>query len=178
MTTYALNQSIPSSLDDMPGGSSGFLNTINSASEPFTKVSIENHADQRWLLERLIGDSQAYPDGRSGGRNWVRYTSYVYDGFGACAYLGGFLGYPQQAMFCFKVRNGMDGVNDFWTRLTTGGREGSDGIVQSSSQIYPNANRRYVSEGADSHLGETASDKVRDNLRNGLQTYFGATPHP
>lgn len=104
--------------------------------------------------------------------------AYVYNGFGSCAFVASILGYYRQAQFCFKVRVGMDGVDDFWARITTGRREGSDGIVQNSSQVYPNALRRYITDGSDSHLGETGSDKVKERLKVSLRQEFGAVIHP
>ncbi len=52
---------------------------------------------------------------------------------------------------------------------------GGDGIVHRDGQIYPNARRVIISD-ADSHVGETKSDKVRAALRTVLAADFNVPP--
>lgn len=142
------------------------------------RISVENNTNQRWALARLIGDSRAYPDQPGGGRNWARYTNRVYNGFRHCSWLASILGYWGTAITCVKIAIGMNGVDSFWRNMTTGGQDGSDAIVQNASQVYPSATKRYIINGADSHLGETASDKVKDQVKSSLLIDFGAQTHP
>lgn len=73
----------------------------------------------------------------------------------------------------------MEDVDGLWDRLTADG-DHSDGIVQGSSQIYPNTPGAFVPQqytifGGDSHLGETSSDMTRNMIDRSFVTQFNVS---
>jgi hypothetical protein len=157
--------------DVLPG--SPFLNNMNSAAEPFTRASIEDYTPQRWLLVRLASDAFCNPEASCGGRHNVDATRYVYSGFVACWISASIYGYYEAAYWCGNIAGSMDAV-DYGFRRLASGTEGSDGVVRNSAQRYPNPTRILPINGADSHVGETESDKVRAQLRTTLDVDFRA----
>ena len=152
---------------------------LNATYESFQRAGIQSYANKRWMLMRLLGDNYNYPESRYGGRNWVRATQWVYDGFRTCEVGSFFFGDWQVAKECGYIANRMEDVDGLWDRLTADGDD-SDGIVQGSSQIYPNTPgtfvpRQYTIFGGDSHLGETSSDKTRDMISVSFTNMFNVS---
>lgn len=171
VVNWGADQAVPVNIDLQPNNE--FVRTLNNTPEAFTRVGIENYADKRWVLSRLAGDAFCNPEAACGGRRAVAYTRWAYSGFNTCWIVGSFLGYWREAYWCAYIAGSMNAVDSGWDRLTAPG-QGSDGIVQGNSQVYPNATRRLAVNGADSHVGETGSDKVREPLRRTLFENFGA----
>lgn len=168
---YAFDAAIPASTDLIPGSS--YLSQLNSAAENFTRVGIEGDADKRWALMRLGGDAFCFPEnGLCGGRAIVRFTRISYGIFRFLEIICLLRLNFQCAAFWGGIADGMDNVDRFWTRLTTTSSDGTDGIVQTSSQVYPAATARYPILGADSHLGATKSDKERVRIEQALEQQF------
>lgn len=169
---YAFDTAIPASTDLIPG--SQYVQRLNSVPETFTRVGIEGHVTRRWSLMRVGGDFFFFPEARFGGRNMANFTSITYASFRTCQILAWIFGFPSLGAFCGNVANGMDIVDLFWNFvLVAPPGQGSDGIVQNSSQIYPAATARYVVTRADSHVGSTKSDKTRTALERALEQNFG-----
>lgn len=84
-------------------------------------------------------------------------------------------GYIEAAFWCGYIAGSMDAIDRGWDEITAPG-ESSDGLVQGSSQIYPFASRQYPIHDADSHVGETRSDKVRPVLFDALDEDFFLVP--
>lgn len=171
VVNWGIDQSVPVNIDLQPNNA--FVNALNQTPEAFTRVGIENYADKRWVLSRLAGDYFCNPDASCGGRRAVAYTRWAYSGFNTCWIVASLLGYYQQAYWCAYIAGSMNSVDQGWDRLTAPGQR-SDGIVNGNSQIYPNAMRRLSVFDADSHVGETKSDKVRSQLRTTLLQNFSA----
>jgi hypothetical protein len=121
---------------------------------------------------RILGDFKNNPEDGFGGRNAVRYTKWAYNGFWACGVVSVFVARPGWAAWCIARARNLDDLDRFYDRLTAPG-DRSDGIVQGSSQVYPNATRQYPIPGGDSHVGENKSNLTRDQLRNTFITEFG-----
>ena len=167
VVNYAVDQAIPVSADLTLH--SNFIDAqLNSAYEPFPRAGIQSYADKRWMLMRLMGDNLNYPESTLGGRNWARVTQWVFDGFRSCQIASVFFGDWQVSQECGYIANRMEDVDGLWDRLTADGDD-SDGVVQGSSQIYPNTPgafvpQQYTIPGGDSHLGETSSNLTRDQI--------------
>jgi pimeloyl-ACP methyl ester carboxylesterase len=172
MVNFALDTAIPATIDLEPFGLSPYLNALNSHAESFVRVGIEGHSDKRWLLERLGGDSIANPDDTFGGRNVARATAAIFAGFITCAVIATLFGDFDIAAICLGIALIMKAIDVFWNLITAGPTDSSDGIVQGSSQRYPNATASYVISGADSHVGATRSDKTRDRVIDALDREF------
>ncbi|HYW07919.1 MAG TPA: hypothetical protein VE913_13245 [Longimicrobium sp.] len=95
-----------------------------------------------------------------------------YNGFRLCAGIAAFTGDVETMLWCGNIALSMDRIDGTWNALSAPGQERTDGIVQGSSQVYPNAIRQYPIEKGDSHLGETKSDKVHRRVREALDVYF------
>ncbi len=168
-TQYALDQSAPAASDLRPG--SAFLNQLNAPYEPFTRVGIQSYSKKRFVWMRLAGDLVANPEDTFGGRGLAKYTQWAYDGFWGCGVVSIFVLRPGWASWCISRARALDDTDRFWDRLTAPG-DRTDGIVQGSSQLYPNATRQYPISKGDSHLGENKSDLTRGVLRTTLDTEF------
>lgn len=166
---FAFDTAVPATTDLVPG--SAYLQALNSVPESFIRVGVESKSTQRWVEMRLVGDLLCNPEEYCGGRAFYVYTQIVYFSLRACQVIAWFFGRPDIAAFCGGIATAMNVVDFSWDLLTSPG-EGSDGIVQASSQVYPIATARYVISGADSHVGATRSDKVRPNLEQTLAAQF------
>ena len=171
VVNWAIDQTVPMVNDVQPKGRSDFLNRLNSTPEAFTRVGIENHAKKRFVFMRMIGDSFNNPEDWNGGRNIAKYTQWAYTGFQACRVVGTLTGNFSAAGACAQIARRLDDVDRGYDRLTAPG-EKTDGLVQGSSQAYPNATRRYAINNSDSHVGEVKSDLVRNRLTETLQAQF------
>jgi hypothetical protein len=169
---FAFDAAYPATGDLQPG--SGFISTLNSNTEPFTRVGIQSYAEKRWVLARVIAESrrECPPDAGCGGRNWANYVSYAYNGFWGCSIIAGLIGYYDVAYGCANIAFSMDSMDATWNTLSAPGSERTDGIVQGSSQVYPGGDRQYPINRGDSHTGETKSDLVHPRLREALDVYF------
>lgn len=168
---WGVDAAVPAQIDLQPNNA--FVTGLNSTPEYFTRLGIQSHARKRFILSRLGGDAICNPENPyCGGRAWASYTQWAYNGFVGCSILGGLLGYWNQAFWCAYIAGRMDDIDRGWDRLTAPGMT-SDGIVQGPSQVYPGANRQYPINNGDSHVGETKSDKTRDQLFVSLDVWFG-----
>jgi pimeloyl-ACP methyl ester carboxylesterase len=170
---FTFDSALPATGDLQPG--STFLDNLNTTPEYFTRIGIQSYADKRWVLARLIAESipGCNPDHRGcGGRAWARYVDWSYNGFRLCAGIAAFTGDFETMLWCGNIALSMDRIDGTWNTLTAPGQERTDGIVQGSSQVYPNAIRQYPIGKGDSHSGETKSDKVRPRVREALDVYF------
>lgn len=168
---YAFDTAIPASTDLIPG--SQYLQRLNSVPESFTRVGIEGHVTRRWSLMRVGGDFVCFPESGCGGRAFVNFTNFTYFSMRTCQILAWIFGIPGLG-FCGDVANALDIIDLFWNfALVAPPGQGSDGIVQNSSQVYPAATARYVVTRADSHVGSTKSDKTRTALEQALEQQFG-----
>ena len=168
---YALDSAIPATQDLLPIQQNPYLQNLNAVSENFTRVGVEGHSDKRFVLERLGGDFIAFPDDTLGGRNIVRFTKVAYAGFRICEIIALIFGDCDVAEFCGGIADAMDDIDVFWDLVTAPG-DSSDGIVQGASQRYPSATASYPISGADSHIGATKSDLVRDAISQTLDRQF------
>jgi pimeloyl-ACP methyl ester carboxylesterase len=171
LVNFAVDSAIPATVDLEPVPFSGYLNSLNANTENFTRVGIAGHSNKRWVLMRLGGDFFSTPDGTFGGRNTALATEVLYDSLLACVVVAELSCDPDVAEFCANIAIGMDDIDSFWDNITAPG-DASDGIVQGVSQSYNGATANYVIGGADSHVGATKSDKVRDQLINALDKQF------
>lgn len=162
VTRFTFDQAVPASSDLRPA--SPYTVQLNSTYEPFTRVGIQSYADKRFVLMRVMGDFSSNPEDGFGGRNLVRYTKWAYNGFWACGVVSIFVVRPGWAAWCIARARNMDDLDRFYDRLTAPG-DRTDGIVQGSSQVYPNATRQYPIPFGDSHVGENKSNFTRDMLR-------------
>jgi pimeloyl-ACP methyl ester carboxylesterase len=193
LVSYGESTAVPATADLAYG--SPFTTTLNAAKETFPRVGISGYSDQRWLLFRLVGDLACNPDDACGGRAVATYTEYLYDGLTALGVLDALIAdeyysegddddgdqYEFESQLCFQAVGDMDNIDDFWDGLVstnplTGAQDPtSDGIVQGSSQTYPNATTaNYIINGADSHVGATRSPYVRTALDQVLAQQFFA----
>jgi pimeloyl-ACP methyl ester carboxylesterase len=166
---YGIDAAIPVAGDITPGSS--FLQTLNNAPEAFPSVGITNIADQRWVLSRIAGDHFCGPESACGGRAWVTYTEIAFLAFRACTIVGIIRGNPNVAFWCDYIGDRMNDVDSFWKDISADSG-GSDGIVDSQGQAYLGATRQVTIRGADSHIGETRSDKVRTALTSVMDSVF------
>lgn len=182
---FGLNSALPATGDNVPG--SPFLTNLNSQPENFVRVGIIGNSQQRWLLPRLLADGfNGQPDGPGGGRNVAIYVEIFYDLELADLALAEFnalfdcdlFGDPyacdfdiSEADFDVTILHGMDAIDSFWDNLVANPGDGSDGFIQSSSQLYSGA-INYPIDDADSHLGATKSDKVNAALTQALDRQF------
>lgn len=167
---WALDQSIPASGDLQPG--STFLKSLNDTTEYFTRVGIQSYANRRWVIARLAGDLYCDPEARCGGRAWASYASWAQDGFTTCAAVAFLTGRWGKAYWCGHIADTMYQIDSGWNDLTAPRGDRTDGIVQGSSQVYPNALKQYPINGGDSHVGETSSDHTRRRLFEALSVQF------
>ncbi len=180
-----LDATLPDFADLVPG--SGFLAEVNSNPEPFTKVGIENVAFKRWLWMRLLGDAVCLPTETCNGRNLAFFTELAYLGFRFCELIAleecFRCGVPtcdscQVAVICGRIGNVMDSIDERFNFVVSDDDYlgfpflGGDGIVNSSSQLYPGADARYAILGGDAHPGETDSDLVLAALTAALDQQF------
>ena len=169
VVNFAFDAAIPSSGDLIPG--SQYLLNLNSNTENFIRVGIEGHSNKRWVLMRLGGDLFCNPEDACGGRAFASYTQFAYDFFIVEEVIALFDGDFESAIFIQNILDDMDNIDSFWNDLTADG-DSTDGIVQGTSQAYIGATARYTIGKADSHVGATKSDKVRDVLQNALDFQF------
>lgn len=84
-------------------------------------------------------------------------------------------GKDEQAESCGYVWRALNNIDAGWDRLTAYGDK-TDGIVQGSSQVYPTSGnaqeRQYPINGGDSHLGETKSNLVKEQISRAFTEYF------
>ncbi|HET7585656.1 MAG TPA: alpha/beta hydrolase [Gemmatimonadaceae bacterium] len=170
---YAFDNTFPAVTDVQAFGASPFLNQLNSVPETFTRIGIENQARQRWVWGRLVGDFGCNPEDHiCGGRQVVRVMDKLYRALEVCAVVSFIFEDREVALDCFFLANMMDNIDSFWRDMTTRKKDGSDGIVQNASQVYPRSTRERLITGSDSHVGELKSDKVRVQLRNAFLQDF------
>lgn len=169
---YTFDTALPATGDLQPG--SPFLRNLNSTPEAFTRVGIQSFPARRWSIVRLGGDFRCDPESRCGGRAFVKYIKYSYRGFQACVVIASIYGYYDIAGTCYHIASSMNNLDATWNSLTAPYGDRTDGIVQGSSQYYPNAVKQYPISGGDSHVGETKSDRTRPRLEEALRVYFRA----
>jgi len=171
----------------IPG--SGFLTSLNATPDPFIKVGIVGHSSKAWQWVRMYADAGNPPESPLGGRARVREMSRTYKHLWKSSFLRGLLGVVavaagQPALATSLFRRGvtdvaaglaLKAVDVVYRAVTSPGDEG-DGIVPVNSQRYPYADKLYEIRGADSHLGATKSDLVRDQVRAALQERFFLIP--
>ena len=173
LAEIGIDNSLPSLADLQPGSS--FLNALNNAPESFLRAGIVSNSDPRWVEFRVFGDALGGPTGALGGRDMAGIAEGVYDGITVGAIIAAFCGDYAEALKLEKITNKMDDIDSFWNSMVAGPTDGSDGIVQSSSQYYPGGGAaQYVINGADSHVGSTRSDLVRDQITAALTGTFRA----
>jgi hypothetical protein len=161
--------------DVQPRGASAFLNELNATPEGFPRAGVEDWTRKRFMLARIGGDAWCGPTHSGcGGRTLARFAVYTYDGFRICQLYASFFLRISTARWCGYVADSMDRMDGAYDRVSAPG-EASDGIVQGTSQVYPRAARHLVRD-ADSHIGETRSDRTKDGISIALSTTIGLRP--
>jgi hypothetical protein len=158
-----------------------FRTVLNAAPDPFVKVGIVSHSDQRWVWVRMFGDNRCAPEEDCGGRNTVKRTQRFYKHTKLVALISSVLtvgfaiaGQPALAIITGAVFSGsmtvlaaMKAFDIIYHQIVSPGDE-SDGLVPVRSQQYPYTDRDYNIFGADSHVGATRSDKVQSRVFDAL----------
>lgn len=162
-------------IQDLKAPTNPFLDSLNTASEPFIRVGIASNPSQNWLVVRTIVDgpcpSPASP--LCGGRAWAAYVSYVHGVVRLCAILAAVSNNVAVFQNCFYWWATLDYINRSYNELISPGGVPSDGIVPVPSQAYPNADQNYTIAGGDSHLGEPKStDKSAIVIRQAYDQWF------
>ncbi|MGH9542622.1 MAG: BACON domain-containing protein [Terriglobales bacterium] len=171
LAVYAAQAAVPATGDLVPG--SAFLNNLNGTAENFTRVGVTSEAVRRWVEMRLVGDTFCNPDDWCGGRNTVKFTEVVYDVLGIAEAISFLEGDTQDAFFYASLRYDMDLMDSTWNSLIAAPTDGTDGIVQASSEAYPSsAATQYQILFADSHLGTTKSRPAYNSLFQALENQF------
>jgi pimeloyl-ACP methyl ester carboxylesterase len=163
---------------------SPYLQSLNGAYEGFRRVSIEQHARQRWVWWRLIKDLNcAGPEQWCGGRQAVRKLDNAYKDLIAQAVVSGILGFVVPGLHAYTVVAAtavaaLNAVDHLWDRITSPA-DGSDGLVPNASQAYPAAELHVVINNADSHdAAKKSVDKTLDRLGQVLARQLGVPPTP
>lgn len=73
----------------------------------------------------------------------------------------------------FRIANHLNATDRWWTRITIGDQETTDGIVPGPSQVYPNAIQNIKALGAASHTAQTDSRKSSEAIRDVLDEFVG-----
>ena len=107
----------------------------------------------------------------AGGRAWAASAQLGYDLLLGCLLTA--LARDNAVMYawCMNLIYYMDGIDYYWDRITSPG-DNSDGIVQGVSKIYPGRDQQYTIRRSDSHVGETRSTLVRNQMRIIFDTHF------
>ncbi|HEX8452991.1 MAG TPA: alpha/beta hydrolase [Longimicrobium sp.] len=170
---YGIDAMWPVAHQMVPG--SAYLQTLNSASEGWRKISMEQHTSQRWAFWRVYKDLNCYgPEAPCGGRDAVRKLDKTYKNLIAQTVVTGILGFVIQGLHTYTVIYGMavaglNAMDWIWDAVTSPG-DGSDGVVPNRSQEYPGANRREIITNADSHdAAKKSVDKAISRLKQVLR---------
>jgi pimeloyl-ACP methyl ester carboxylesterase len=171
---------------------------LNLVPETYPSAGIVGVSDPRWLEFRLGGDLADGPTGTYGGQNLATTADATYWTIDGLSWL--FWGiaedyyddddyddgdyYMWLSDLCTDAENGMDWLDSNFnhyvtTDYYTGDSDpiGSDGIVQATSQYYPNSlSTNIVIPDADSHMGATQSQLVRAALDTLLSNQFFVAP--
>lgn len=182
LAEFGLSESVPATTDLAYG--SAYTSNLNSVTESFPRYGIVGLSDQRWLLFRFVGDLLCNPDDACGGRALAQYANVVYYALYSEGILDEVLSdyyydqgddydseyYEYLSIEAFSAVSDMDNIDDFWdlmvdqNTLTGTIDPTSDGVVQGSSQYYPNGAPNYVIHDADTHVGATKSNLDRAAL--------------
>ncbi|HYK10707.1 MAG TPA: alpha/beta fold hydrolase [Gemmatimonadales bacterium] len=167
---FAANALVPANIDLQPG--SAFTTALNTATETFPRVGIESYSPKRWVLARLGGDSQCFPENPTcGGRAWAKYANDAYWGARLLQILGAMVGNETIYDVGTRIVDVMDYIDYQWDWWTAPGDQ-TDGVVQGRSQVYPRATANLSIPGGDSHDGEPNSDKTRTKIEQAFDQVF------
>ena len=150
---------------------------LNTAPEPFKKVGIVSRSQKKYVWARLWAENRCAPDETCGGREQVHRTKRLVSHLKHSAIISALvsvgaliLGQPSTAYQAGVAAISSAGllavieVFDWMYREVVAPGDDSDGIAPVQSQMYPNADRLYYIENADSHVGATRSEYVRDRV--------------
>jgi pimeloyl-ACP methyl ester carboxylesterase len=171
---YALASNIPATADLVPG--SAFLTQLNGGSENFIRAGVVSYTPQRWAFMRLLASKffGCYPEQWCGERAVALYTEIFYDTLYVAEVISIIYGDYTLAGYFIAIQHYMNVADHTWNNLVALPGQGSDAIVQAPSQNYPSSTAtQYSIQSADSHLGATKSNHVRDALYNALVHTFG-----
>jgi pimeloyl-ACP methyl ester carboxylesterase len=172
---WSIDATAPMINDVQPRGASAFLNQLNATPEGFPRAGVEDWSKKRFILARLGGDALCGPTNRGcGGRTLARYALWTYDGFRVCQIYASLTLRLSTARWCGNIAHSMDVIDGAYDRVSAPG-EASDGIVQGTSQTYPRT-ARYIVQDADSHPGETKSDRTKGSISDALSISIGLRP--
>lgn len=157
---------------------SGFQTTqLNATAEPFKKVGIVSRSQKKFVWARLWSELACAPDDWCGGREQVHRTKRLVSHLKHVAILSALVSVgalivgqtstAYQAAVAAVKSGGLlvtIEVFDWLYRQVVSPGDDSDGIAPVQSQTYPNADRLYYIENADSHVGATRSEYVRDRV--------------
>ncbi len=179
LSVWGVDQAVPAMFDLIPG--SPFLAQLNSQVENFLRAGIVSNTPQRWNETRIAANFVfgCNPEDNCGERSIALDTEIFYDVVQVLFYIAEFdcfLG-DQDACdvgyYFALILYYMDVADSFWNTLVSIPPDGSDAIVQSSSQNYPSSSAaQYSINSADSHTGATRSDHVRASLDAALSQTF------
>ncbi|CAA9349808.1 MAG: hypothetical protein AVDCRST_MAG89-3063, partial [uncultured Gemmatimonadetes bacterium] len=178
---FGVDELVPVSGQMVPN--TAFHAALNSATENFRRVGIEQHTRQRWVWARVAADLNCDgPELDCGGRKLVRKVDDAHKGLVAGTILSGIVGifwtpsaYVAGALFyATAALNAIDVAYD----LLTSPFDGSDGVVPNASQRYPNSEHDEVIQNADSHDAAKKSDKAIRRVGTTLVNRFGAQTPP
>ncbi len=176
---WGVDQAVPAVFDLIPG--SPFLVQLNGQSEHFTRAAIIGNTPQRWNETRIAANAFAgcNPEESCGEESIAFDTEIFYDVVQVAFYISEFECFAGSDFACTLadyldlILFGMDVMDSFWNSLVSIPPDGSDAIVQSSSQSYPSGSAtQYAIGGADSHTGATKSRLAKDKLDTALTQTF------
>jgi hypothetical protein len=175
---WAADQTVPVTGDiELQSAFIQSLNATEAANPPaFQRAAVQSFPSKRFMPARLVGDALCSPLSPScNGVRAVFYTSAAYKGLVGCATAFTLFGHPKTAAYCAKAVAWINATDRMWNEYTAGG-EGSDGIVQSSSQLYPGVpmSRQFTASGdlAPSHVGETRYALTYRQIKFALEQGF------
>lgn len=182
---FIVDLTMPAFADLSPG--SQFLNTLNSSPEYAPRISIESHANKRWVMYRLMGDWLSTPGDPLLGNDVYYFVQGVYYyevaraavdaiGLGFSFFnpisWGDIWYFIQDLVHRLEVIGTMDAEDFLWDVATGAVGDSSDGLVPGGSQQYPNATARYIIPNADTHTGNMKSDYVKSAIESALAQQF------
>lgn len=184
LAEYAYSSAVPATTDLIPGSS--FLDNLDNGAEGFKRAGIVSNTPWLFSISRVLDDAffmsqGCYPETWCGERAAALYSTIFFASFTVVEIIAIMEGDWPLAIWAAGAQGIMLAINGFWNGVVSG-EAANDGIVQSSSQYYPTdpgdtnpagSTDEYVIDGADSHLGATHSDYVRDHLYSALVSTFG-----
>lgn len=136
--------------------------------EASPRFGTQHEVPRRWASFRVVGDT--------GDRNWGGELATVAEVMFFGSVSGGIIGLFNplswgRSAALFGLALELDRTDRWWTRITVGDAETTDGVVPGPSQVYPNAQFNYATPTAASHTAQTDSRKSAESIEFVLRQY-------